>query len=287
MRKIWQKGVPNANHMDIIRFPQTVLRAEKKTQCVPLNHIQYHDCFELYYLCSGECTYILDSGCYHLQSGGIALIPPGVHHRTTSDHATRIVSYFMEEHLERLCSPALLSQFTCLRAPTVVRFSEEESRRYGALAHAFLAESERRTAAGLFGTEESERMIFLLLDMLYLIENTPRAIPTANAHGEEIGRVLAYIDAHFADIHRMEDMSGALFFSSYHLCHLFKKKLGVSFISYLNMKKVGHAAKLLREGATVTEAGEAVGYSSPSYFSKVFKREMLLSPAQYIKKYRR
>lgn len=269
--------------MEIRHYSQRVLRAEKKTNNTTLDHIQYHDCYELYYLCQGECTYVLGGACYHLTAGSVILLPPGTHHRTVSTHTVRIVTYFTSEHIARFFSPALASRFACLSSPHAVRFSAEAEKEYSRLAHAVLAMTEDRTPNAEETEEKDEEIFYLLARMLCLIEGAAPLTETASERGEDIGKLLAYVDTHLAEISCIDDVAEALFFSRYHVCHLFQKKIGMSFITYLNMKRVTAAAALLRNGCSVTEAAEAVGFTSASYFSKVFKKEMLCSPTAYAK----
>lgn len=272
--------------MKLYHSSQRTLRAEKRTQHAPLNHIQYHDCYELYYLCRGECTYLLGGACYHLNAGSAILIPPGVHHRTVSTCATRIVAYFTEEHLTRFFSHGLIARFSCLSVPCAVAFTEEEDRRFAELAHAFLNLSEKRSDTDEHTEENNEEIFYLLARMLCLLEGAADLSEAGSEPQEDIGKLLSYIDTHLASIRCIDDAAQALFFSRYHVCHLFQKKLGMSFITYLNMRRVTEAAALLREGRSVGEAADAVGFSSASYFCKVFKKEMLCSPLTYGKKYK-
>jgi len=73
--------------------------------------------------------------------------------------------------------------------------------------------------------------------------------------------------------------------SKYHFLRTFQKFTGVTPLEYRNNIRLEHAAELLsEERITVEETGQAVGYSSASYFSSAFKKKYGLSPKQYQKK---
>lgn len=71
-----------------------------------------------------------------------------------------------------------------------------------------------------------------------------------------------------------------------YLGQLFKKEVGVSFSRYLNSFRIKKAQELIvNTNLNFSEISEKVGYSSPGYFYKKFKKECGLSPSEYRKKY--
>lgn len=63
----------------------------------------------------------------------------------------------------------------------------------------------------------------------------------------------------------------------------FKKMYGVSFASFLEMKRLHHAQEFLKEGRPVGEVAQAVGYSSDYSFRRAFKRVVGVTPSDYQK----
>ncbi|MBQ8510350.1 MAG: PocR ligand-binding domain-containing protein [Clostridia bacterium] len=55
---------------------------------------------------------------------------------------------------------------------------------------------------------------------------------------------------------------------------------GCGIAAYIRRKRVEKATSLLREGATVAEAAEAVGLYDYNYFSKIYKRETGMLPSR-------
>ena len=78
------------------------------------------------------------------------------------------------------------------------------------------------------------------------------------------------------------DAAALAHLSEYYFCHLFKERVGLSFVSYLNSARVQKAASLLRNTRmSITEIAAQVGYGDVNYFSRLFKREIGVSPRQY------
>lgn len=64
----------------------------------------------------------------------------------------------------------------------------------------------------------------------------------------------------------------------------FKAQMGISPGNYINKEKIKIAKKLLEEGKNITETGALLGYSTPSYFSSVFKKYTTMTPTEYLNK---
>ena len=54
-------------------------------------------------------------------------------------------------------------------------------------------------------------------------------------------------------------------------------------VDYLKNFRLDYAARLLREGARVTEVALMAGFSSSSYFVKCFKAKFGMIPKEYAK----
>ena len=77
-------------------------------------------------------------------------------------------------------------------------------------------------------------------------------------------------------------------YSKNYICSRFKEKTGYTIIEYFNRAKIERAKELIREQAcSLTVISESLGFSSPGYFSKTFKRIVGLSPMEYQRSLRR
>ena len=80
----------------------------------------------------------------------------------------------------------------------------------------------------------------------------------------------------------MVELSGAFHVSEGHLCRLFKTVTKMSVIEYINFYRISISAKLL--GETRREIGEVaglVGFNNISYFNKVFRKYMQITPSEF------
>ncbi|RTE05455.1 response regulator transcription factor [Paenibacillus whitsoniae] len=91
----------------------------------------------------------------------------------------------------------------------------------------------------------------------------------------------------FIDSHYMYELNLTLlaerfnYYPSY-FSELFKAKVGVTFIQYLNDVRMTHAVRLLEETAlSLWDIAELTGFANASYFSSKFKKQYGLSPSEY------
>ncbi|GFN22646.1 PocR ligand-binding domain-containing protein [Thermanaeromonas sp. C210] len=105
--------------------------------------------------------------------------------------------------------------------------------------------------------------------------------------GPILGRALHFIYENYHQPHlTVEDIARAAYVSPSYLSHLFRRSMGESIIAYVTRLRVEMAKKLLREGSLgIREIGRRVGYPNPSYFTRVFKKIVQLSPREYQEQY--
>ena len=94
--------------------------------------------------------------------------------------------------------------------------------------------------------------------------------------------IRSFIDRNFMYDLSVQDIAAELGYSEAYFCKLFKQYFGQSFVSYLTEYRIDRAVKMMEDiSVSVKDAGKAVGYSDPNYFSKVFKRVKGLNPSEY------
>ena len=100
---------------------------------------------------------------------------------------------------------------------------------------------------------------------------------------ESIARTLRdYLDAHYTEEISLNDLARQYSYSPSHLIRSFHQAYGASPMQYLKKLRIEHASQLLlHSDATIQSVGEMVGLRIPSYFIRVFKQEIGITPAQY------
>jgi AraC-like DNA-binding protein len=97
-----------------------------------------------------------------------------------------------------------------------------------------------------------------------------------------VRQAMAYIHSHYAKPICRTDLARHVALSEDYLTACFRKELGITPIAYLNRYRVHQARQLLTATSkSVTEIALEVGFSDSGYFSRVFRREVGLSPEAY------
>ena len=125
---------------------------------------------------------------------------------------------------------------------------------------------------------------------LFSLEETLAHVDTALERNRKLGaqaqqlvrQAMAYIHQHYADSISRADLARHVALSEDYLTACFRKELGVTPITYVNRYRVKQAKQLLTDtDQSVTEIALEVGFSDSGYFSRVFRREVGLSPEAY------
>lgn len=85
-----------------------------------------------------------------------------------------------------------------------------------------------------------------------------------------------------------EELASRVFLSPDYMAKLFKKETGKRISDYLSEVKLEEAKyRLAQTNQSISDIASALSYNNFSYFSKMFKSEIGMSPGQYRKKYRK
>lgn len=97
-----------------------------------------------------------------------------------------------------------------------------------------------------------------------------------------ISDIMRYMQLHYAENLSIEQLAGIAYFTPNYLSSLFKRETGQTIGQYLSRLRIQAACHLLRQShESVQIIGEKVGYRDVRHFSKVFCREMGVTPSEY------
>lgn len=94
--------------------------------------------------------------------------------------------------------------------------------------------------------------------------------------------VKKYIKDHMVDAITVTDIAEELHFNPQYLTRIFKNKTGMSILEYLTNERINTAKNILeRTDIPIKSIAVMVGYEDYAYFTRVFKKEMGISPSQF------
>ncbi|HET9448636.1 MAG TPA: AraC family transcriptional regulator [Steroidobacteraceae bacterium] len=99
----------------------------------------------------------------------------------------------------------------------------------------------------------------------------------------QLRRIEDYIESHLDRAIRIADLAGLCGYSAGHFHRAFRRTCGMTPLEFVNQRRVHRAVGILQAepGLPVVQLAERVGYTSPSYFARLFRRLVGVGPARY------
>ena len=270
-------------------FPYTAIDCRFDGYSGPCVDWHWHATLEINVCASGLLKTSTQRGEYIVREGDAVLVNANVLHRNEAYEGApgvRVQTHMFDRSLvaaaelpqRRYVAPVV--ECTLLDALPLFRENAEHRAVLEALDRAFEAASEEKDGyeleiCGLLN-RAWQGIYALALPVIGARQPLPR-METAR-----LKRMLGFIRDHFA-----EDISPADIAASAGVCErecfrCFKQELGTTPLATLTDFRLRKAAELLREtDRSVTDIASACGFATSSYFGKVFRRRMNLSPLAY------
>ena len=158
-----------------------------------------------------------------------------------------------------------------------VPWQKEAILRFAAAFEAFVSD---RYGYEILVQVELMQMLLLLLENLQ--DRVCDTDLVQNKDAVRIKQMLGYIHAHYAEQLSVSQIAASSSISESECYRCFRKVLDTSPIDYLLQYRIRAAAGLLSgSDMSVSDICFATGFNSPSYFAKVFRQELLVSPRKY------
>ena len=130
-------------------------------------------------------------------------------------------------------------------------------------------------------SELSHFWLLLLKDTEELRASSPHR---KNTDSERLKLMMDYIQDHYGEKLTLNDIAASANISSRECTRCFQRCIEVSPIIYLNAYRLRKAGQMLIESNdSILSISESCGFSSPSYFGKMFRDAMGCTPAEYRK----
>ena len=105
---------------------------------------------------------------------------------------------------------------------------------------------------------------------------------SAGTHRPAVDAMCGYIKSHLNLSFSLKDVANAVDLSPYYASRIFKEDMSVTIMDYATMARMNEAKYLLSNPKyRVEEIAAQLGYADASYFGRVFKKTVGMSPRQY------
>ena len=232
-----------------------------------------HNHTELFYIVGGSGQFQIEDRLYPVNAGSLVVINPNVIHTEVSLNAQPLEyivlgilgieiasnelsngKYSILDHLESV------EISSCLR--NILREMGQKNTGYQDVCQAY--------------------MEILIIRLMRSMDLTGAASPHPGTGNHQCAAVKRYIDMHFKEALTLEHLADEAHMNKFYLSHTFKREYGISPINYMISRRIEESKYLLAEtDLSLSQIAHALGFSSLSYFSQVFRRTQSVSPKEY------
>ena len=254
-------------------------RSEKIESSVH-SDLHYHDEIELLAITEGDLFCVVSGKSYRCKQGDVLFFSARIPHATYVENSacTYTLIQFRPEHFlgDSNNTGKYFNRF--VRNAELPFAILKNQALYDIIARASEEKEKQEEAFDLYIKGATYSIIALLC--------REGALSASNsAYSADIKKILpalSYIDENFAQNITLDDVARLQNLNPSYFCRVFKRASGSSFVDYLNFVRVCKSEKMLAAGEkSILEIAGDVGFTSLSYFNRIFKRYKNCTPTEY------
>ena len=239
---------------------------------------------EITYIVRGKANILCDDMTYQCKAGDVIFNPRGTEHAIDSADGHSLRYYYIAFDIvnqENECEKQLWDFYNSLGPCWSVAdrsisntFHDIFLNLYGndKFASTIVSDSIRKLLITVFRSLSGDAKRVYVPDVRFGKKRT-------------VAQICSFIDSNVEDINALKKLPQKFDYSYSHISSFFSKSMGLSLKEYFLMSRHQRACELLRNGMSVTNVSERMGYSSIHVFSKAFSSRENISPSAYAQKY--
>ena len=251
----------------------------------------FHNQYEIFYIIEGERLFFFNNREYVARSGDLILVDSNLIHMTKSVTAedtghNRVILYVSYDRMK-----AFDGQYPSLQ---LVRFFHEH---YGVYhldkeQQALFLNFYRNLRIAMTEKAHNYKVGIDLETLTWLFKITSYvskqegASPHSSDHPKyrTAYAIADYLSENCEQNISLEELAAHFYLSKYYVCRTFKEITGYTVTEYTNIHRIRKAKRLLEEtDMSISEIAHELGYESLTYFERMFKSFMTISPLKYRK----
>ncbi|MDD3153988.1 MAG: AraC family transcriptional regulator [Victivallaceae bacterium] len=246
--------------------------------------IHAHDCYEFMCIRNGYGINTVAAMNHPIIAGDVYVIPPAISHRFFAASDLEFYTLMVDADFFRMeFTPSLFGP-----EPVKLRLSTVEFEKMDAFCREMVEESKQREPNYPAAMNAWMNLLLTQLGRIHLRGGASKVSPEVRAHPmtENYLTLSGIID--FVNRNYLHDINLAMIAEKQHLSEkylsrFFRRETGTPLIRYINNLRVEKARRLLMEHRewNITEIASRCGFCDASYFTRVFRRTLHLSPSDF------
>lgn len=260
--------------------------------------VHTHEFAELVFIENGKCEHCIDGVKYDVEAGDLLFVNYGQTHsfvaKTEDYHYYNLLyvpQFFSEElinseNIYEIFEISMFREFaeTQTQALQIASFRGKEFLEIKKLVEDMRTEFEEKAVGYRAILNGYSRVLFS--KMLRKLKAVEVDVETEKCINRITAECMAYIDSRCYEKISLKEIAEHSFYNPTYFSRIFKEHCGRSLSEYIKEKRIGEAARLLKDSELSNdEIMLKVGYADKKQFYKNFRDIYGETPAQYRKKY--
>ena len=249
-----------------------------------LSNMHYHSEFELIYVKKGCVNFYINGNEYKVREGNVIFINSNIIHRTecVQNNTVNILLQF-KNPTDSAYSLRYLSSF--IKKNKIPFFLFDTNDPDVCILISFI---ENILEENKLKSNSYKNFISGYLHLIVALMQRKKILPDSREilRREEINKfnpLFEFVDNNYHEQITLEDLSKLMHLNEAYLCRIFKDATGGTITEYINYVRIHKAIKLLKTNKTLSEIAYECGFSSLTYFNRVFKKNRNYSVSEYRK----
>lgn len=246
--------------------------------------IHWHNAIEIIMPLTNDFEVVCGGNNYYLSERDILIIPAGTLHTLKASSGRRLILLCDNNAISD--NPALSDLYSVISEPYLINADYDKE---------FLKSMNQimKDIYIMYSNFSDVTEVYIYIKILTILARVKEyqlseiKYDDDGQYSEKFRMVLKYIEQNYMNDITLEDLADLAGYSTYHFSRIFKKYSNMTFINFLNRRRVKAAELLLLEsGSTITDVAMQVGFASLTTFNRVFKSINGCTPSDYKKLYK-
>ncbi|NLM01403.1 MAG: AraC family transcriptional regulator [Treponema sp.] len=254
---------------------------KKTANTNPYRH--FHNHWEILYIVSGKRNFFYADKTYDIDSGAFLCVEPGVLHRAINEKSCQLYNIYFNCKDDKYFSLVLpILQKLNKKFGVLIQIAQKDRneivKNFFEIAKEFIEKKENYENVAL-------AKLLQLLTLVSRSNEEKKILLEKSFAQKKCEEIMTYLSNNFFEQVTLNEVAENFGITPSYLSRFFKKTTQFSFIEYLNILRINHACKILKNtDKKIIDIAFESGFGSVTQFGRIFKSFTGTSPNIYRRK---